>query len=298
MSGHTGDNVRTTEDPQGRPSGQASTARCRCGWADCQDALAALATTAGPTVRAALRERLAEVHLGLAYGLAARYRSRGPGAEDIRQVAALALVEAIDRFDPGRGTPFWWFAAPTIAGTIKRHFRDVTWMLHPPRPVKDLRTRIRAVTDELTQHLQRAPTVADLADHLSCSPDEVGEAIRADEAAWPMSLDAPVRSAEDTTLAAVLGSPDRAYTHVENVETLRPYLAALPERTQWVLAMRFGDGLTQTEIANRVGCSQMHVSRILNRAIGQLRRGLDDRPAARTVSTGFRALQLRSTARR
>jgi RNA polymerase sigma-B factor len=245
-----------------------------------------MAATTDPAARTALRDRLVAVHLGLAYGIAARYHRSGPGSEDIRQVVALALVEAVGRFDPGRGTVFSAFAAPTISGTIKRHFRDHSWMVSPPQPVKDLRLRIRASTDPLAQQLRRVRTVVDLADHLVCSPQEISEALRADEAARPLSLDAPVRATDDTTMAAMLGSPDSAYTHVEDLEMLRPVLGGLSERARRVLAMRFADGLTQSEIAKRVGCSQMHIYRILRASLDQLRRGMRDRPAARTVAAG------------
>ena len=175
------------------------------------------------------------------------------------------------------------FAAPTISGTIKRHFRDDRWMIKAPRPVKDLRLRIRASTDSLAQQLRRVPTVADLAEHLGRSPREISEALRADDAAWPLSLDAPVRATDDDTpVAAFLGSPDSAYSHVDNVETLRPLLGGLSEHARHVVVMRFAGGLTQSEIAERIGCSQMHVSRLLNASLGQLRRGLRDRPAATT----------------
>jgi len=267
-----------------RPPGQP---RCGCGRVGCRDALATLAMTTDPAARASLRDGIVAVHLGLAYRIAARYQRSGPGWEDVRQIAALALVEAVDRFDPGVGAVFSAFAAPTISGTIKRHFRDDRWMVKPPRPIKDLRLRIRASSDSLAQRLGRVPTVADLADDLACSPEQIGEALRADEAARPLSLDAPIRTAGDgITVAAIVGRPDNAYSHVENVETLRPLLAGLSERAQNVLAMRFAAGLTQTEIANRMGCSQMHISRLLRASIGELRRRLRDSPAASTATRG------------
>jgi DNA-directed RNA polymerase sigma subunit (sigma70/sigma32) len=152
-----------------RPDLPAAEPRCGCGRADCRDALMTLATTTDPAARPALRDGIVAVHLGLAYRIAARYQRSGLGSEDVRQVAALALVEAVDRFDPRLGTVFSAFAAPTISGTIKRHFRDDRWMVRAPRPVKDLWLRIRASTDLLPQQLRRVPTVADLADHLGGS---------------------------------------------------------------------------------------------------------------------------------
>jgi RNA polymerase sigma-B factor len=262
---------------------------CRCRLADCHDSLVTLASAADSAVRATLRHRIVEAHLGLAYSIAARYGRRGADSEDIRQVAALALVQAVDRFDPHRGTTFWDFAAPTVAGTIKRHFRDQTWMVHPPRPVKDLRLRIRAATDPLAQQLGRVPTVADLAEHLACSPQEASEALRTDDSVRPLSLDAPVRPAADIPLGAMIGCPDNAYAHFDNVHMLRPLLGGLSEREQRVLVMRFADGLTQSEIAKQIGCSQMQVCRILGGAFEQIRRGMQDRPAARTISAGLSA---------
>jgi RNA polymerase sigma-B factor len=255
-------------------SGSSRKPTCACGRADCRDALTTLATTTDPTARAALRDRIVAVHLGLAYRIAAHYQRSGPGWEDVRLVAALALVEAVDRFDPGAGTVFSAFARPTISGTIKRHFRDDRWMVKPPRPVKDLRLRIRASIDSLAQQLCRVPTVADLADHLACSPGEISEALRADGAARPLSLDAPVRAADEIPVAAIFGGLDVAYSHVENVETLRPLLGGLPEHARHVVAMRFAGGLTQSEIAERIGCSQMHISRLIQTSLGELRRGL------------------------
>jgi RNA polymerase sigma-B factor len=271
-------------------SGSSRRPTCGCRRADCRDALATLATTTDPTARAALRDGIVAVHLDLAYRIAARYQRSGPGWEDVRQIAALALVEAVDRFDPGLGTVFSAFAIPTISGTIKRHFRDDRWMVKPPRPVKDLRLRIRASIDSLAQQLCRVPTVADLADHLACSSEEISEALRADGAARPLSLDAPVRAAEDITVADCLGSPDNAYSHVDNVETLRPLLGGLSEHARHVVAMRFAGGLTQSEIAERIGCSQMHISRLMNASLGVLRRGLSDGPAASRITTGSSAL--------
>jgi RNA polymerase sigma-B factor len=145
--------------------------------AGCRDEFAALAATTEPAARAALRDRIVKAHLGLAYAIAGRYRRLGPGFEDIRQTAALALVEAVHRFDPGRDTAFSGFAVPTISGALKHHFRDQGWMVHPPRRIKEVRLRIRAATDLLTQQLRHAPTVTDLADHLDCSPQEIREAL-------------------------------------------------------------------------------------------------------------------------
>ncbi len=260
--------------PHGRPGD------CGCGRADCHDQFVALATI-DPAVRAALRDRLVEAHLDLAYAIAGRYLRREPGFDDIRQVAALALVEAVNRFDPRLHTAFSAFAAPTITGSIKRHFRDQRWMLHPPRRIKDLRQRIRAATDLLTQQLRHTPTVTDLAHHLDCTPQEISEALRTNDALRPLSIDAPIRATDhDTTLTAILGSPDAAYTHIDDVETLRPLLAELSERELHVITMRFADNLSQSQIAKQVGCSRMHISRIVRAALDRLRYGLQNGPAS------------------
>ncbi len=252
---------------------------CGCGRGRCHDEFAALAATTDPPTRAVRRDRLVEAHLQLAYGIAGRYRRPGPGLDDLRQVAALALVEAVHRFDPDLGTAFSAFAVPTVTGAIKRYFRDQRWTLHPPRRTKELLLRIRAATDLLTQQLQRAPEVTDLARHLGCGEAEVREALCTGDAVRPLSLDAPVAATEeDSTLAATLGGPDAGYTRVEDVETLRPLLAELPERELRVITLRFAGNLTQSQIAERIGCSQMHISRILRTALDRLRRGMQGGP--------------------
>src|SRR5690242_7088647 len=187
---------------------------CGCGLASCHDDFAALAATAQPAARTLLRNRLIERHIELAYSLAGRYWWPGPGYDDLRQVAALALVEAVNRFDPGLDTAFSAFAVPTIAGALKRHFRDQRWMVHPPRRVKDLRLRIRSAVDGLTQQLRHMPTVADLAERLDCSQQEIREALASDDAMRPLSIDAPGRAGDDdAVIAATLGDGDVAYNH-------------------------------------------------------------------------------------
>ena len=230
--------------------------------------------------------RLVAVHLGLAYGIAARYHRSGPGSEDIRQVAALALVEAVGRFDPGRGMVFSAFAAPpsaarssavsaTTAGwSIRRGPSRTCGCASGRRPIRS------------PSSCGGLPPSWTLPITSSAHRRRSAKALRADEAARPLSLYAPVRATDDTTMAAMPGIPDSAYTHVEDVEMLRPVLGVLSERARRVLAMRFADGLTQSEIAKRVGCSQMHIYRILRASLDQLRRGMRDRPAARTVAAG------------
>jgi RNA polymerase sigma-B factor len=236
-----------------------------------------------PATRAAVRNGLVEVHLDLAYALAGRYRRPGPTFDDVRQVAALALVQAVTRFDPAVDTVFWAFAAPTITGSIKRHFRDQWWMVHPPRRIKDLRLRIRTATDLLTQQLRHAPTITDLARYLGCPPQEISEALCSDNAMRPLSIDAPARAttSDGDGWTALLGSPDAAYAQVDTVHTLRSLLDELPERESHVLTLWLAEDLSQAEIAARLGCSQMQISRILRASIDRLRHRLDDgRPMA------------------
>ncbi len=257
-----------------RPHGRYD---CGCGHPGCHDEFAALAATTDPCGRTARRDRLIEAHLHLAYAIAGHYDRPGPGLDDIRQVAALALVEAVNRFDPGLGTAFSAFAVPTIAGAIKRYFRDQRWTLHPPRRIKELRLQIRDAGDVLTQRLHRYPGVADLARYLGRSEAEIREALCTDDALRPLSIDAPVPATDDgTSLAATLGGPDAGYTRVENAQALRPLLAELPERERRVITLRFVENLTQSQIAEQIGCSQMHISRILRSALDRLRRGLQD----------------------
>jgi RNA polymerase sigma-B factor len=277
---HEPGTVRVANEGPGPARPHGGPGDCGCGRAECHDQFVALAATTDPAVRTALRDRLIEAHLDLAYAIAGRYLRPEPGFDDIRQVAALALVEAVNRFDPRLHTAFSAFAAPTITGSIKRHFRDQRWMLHPPRRIKDLRQRIRATIDLLTQQLRHTPTVTDLAHHLDCTPQEISEALRTDDALRPLSIDAPIRATDgDTTLAAILGSPDAAYTHIDDVETLGPLLAELSERELHVITMRFADNLSQSQIAKQVGCSQMHISRILRAALDRLRYGIQNGPA-------------------
>jgi RNA polymerase sigma-B factor len=266
----------TNLEPRPAPA-HGAPPNCRCGRTGCHDDFRAMAATSDPAARTTLHDRIFTSHLDLAYGIASRYRIIGSAFQDVRQVAALALVEAVNRFDPGLNSAFSAFAAPTITGAVKRHFRDQRWMVHPPRRIKDLRLRIRAATDLLTQQLGRVATVTDIADHLSCSPREVSEALCTENALQPLSIDAPVR-ATDETLSANLGGPDVGYAQIDNVETLRPLLAALSERELRVITLRFADNLTQAQIGELVGCSQMQISRIIRRALDRLRRELQDRP--------------------
>jgi RNA polymerase sigma-B factor len=218
-----------------------------------------------------LRNQLVERHMGLAAHVARRFGRRGPSDDDLRQVAFLALVKAVDRFDPEREVAFSTFAGRTIEGEIKRHFRDHTWTVRVPRSAKELHLRLRRATDELTHRLGRSPSVDELAADLGVSRDDVIEGIAAGSAYSTSSLDAPV-GPEGEGGTRELGSPDERYDHVTDAEMVERMIARLPTREQEIVRLRFYEELSQSEIAERVGISQMHVSRLLRRSFEQMRR--------------------------
>ncbi|MBT2414622.1 RNA polymerase sigma factor SigF [Streptomyces sp. ISL-12] len=223
--------------------------------------------------RAALRDRIVEAWLPMAERLAGRFRSRGESYDDLRQVAALGLVKAVDRYDPELGNAFESYAVPTVTGEIKRHFRDHMWILHVPRRVQELRNRVRRSGQELSQTISgRPPTVAEIAAHADLSEDDVREGQAALESFTALSLDAGLTGDEDGyALGDVLGGPDPALDTVVDREAVRKRLAALPERERAILYMRFFDDMTQSRIAERLGISQMHVSRLLSRCCRRVR---------------------------
>lgn len=218
-----------------------------------------------------LRNQLVERHMGLAAHVARRFGRRGPSDDDLRQVAFLALVKAVDRFDPARDVAFSTFAGRTIEGEIKRHFRDHTWTVRVPRSAKELHLRLRRATDDLTHRLGRSPSVEELARELGVERDQVLEAVAAGSAYTPSSLDAPVGSDPDGG-GREMGAPDERFDHVTDSEMIERMIARLPEREQTIVRLRFYEELSQSEIAERVGISQMHVSRLLRRSFEQMRR--------------------------
>ncbi|MFJ8781031.1 MULTISPECIES: RNA polymerase sigma factor SigF [unclassified Streptomyces] len=223
--------------------------------------------------RDALRGQIVEAWLPMADRLAGRFRSRGESFDDLRQVAALGLVKAVDRYDPARGNAFESYAVPTITGEIKRHFRDHMWTLHVPRRVQDLRNRVRFAAQDLAQTIPgRRPTVAEIAEHASMSEEDVLVGLEALESFTALSLDAELPGSEDGySLADALGSSDPALDTVVDRESVKPRLAALPERERAILYMRFFGDMTQSRIAEQLGISQMHVSRLISRCCGRLR---------------------------
>ncbi|MFF8942931.1 RNA polymerase sigma factor SigF [Streptomyces sp. NPDC014864] len=230
------------------------------------------ALPAGPE-RDALREEITEAWLPMAERIAGRFRSRGESYDDLRQVAALGLVKAVDRYDPERGHAFESYAVPTVTGEIKRHFRDHMWTLHVPRRVQDLRNRVRFARQELSQTIPgRQPTVAEIARHADLSEEDVRAGLEALESFTALSLDAELPGSDDGySLSDALGSPDPALDTVVDREAVKPRLAALPERERAILYMRFFDDMTQSRIAEQMGISQMHVSRLISRCCDRLR---------------------------
>jgi len=218
-----------------------------------------------------LRERIICAHLNLADRLAARYRSnRSTSFDDLRQVARLGLVQAVDGYDVDRPTPFVPYAIVCVLGTIKCHLRDASWSVHVPRPAKELAMRLCAALDWLPQHLGRSPTVAELAAHLQVTEEEILEAMEAARTRAPPSLDQPAGPDGATVLGDLLVD-DRFREEPENLLVLPELVGRLPAREREIVLLRFVEELGQDEIAARVGISQMHVSRLLRRALARLR---------------------------
>ncbi|HEX2042327.1 MAG TPA: RNA polymerase sigma factor SigF [Acidimicrobiales bacterium] len=218
-----------------------------------------------------LREELVTAHIGLAEYLARRFTNRGEPLDDLVQVASLGLLKAVDRFDPERGLEFSTYATPTIVGELKRHFRDKGWAVRVPRRVQELHLRLATVVSTLSQELGRSPTIGEIAQAASVSEEDVLEAIEAGHAYRFTSLDAPSGADEEGTLASQLGGDDQALVDSEHRVALSPLIARFPPRERTILHLRFFEGLTQSEIASRLGISQMHVSRLLARSLAQLR---------------------------
>ncbi|GAB2695710.1 hypothetical protein GCM10027089_16600 [Nocardia thraciensis] len=222
--------------------------------------------------RAQLRSQLINRCIPLADHIARKFSGRGEPFDDLTQVARVGLVHAVDRFDITRGSNFLSFAVPTIMGEVRRYFRDNTWAMRVPRRVKETHLRIGAAIDSLSQSLGRSPTVKEIASELEINPDEVTQAVIAGNAYQPSSIDA-VSVGRDTeaSLLDTLGEEESQFDRVEEYVAIRPLLAGLPERERRILTMRFFESMTQTQIAQRMGISQMHVSRILAKTLARLR---------------------------
>ncbi|QMU70561.1 RNA polymerase sigma factor SigF [Streptacidiphilus sp. P02-A3a] len=224
-----------------------------------------------------VRNTLVEMNLTLVRFAAGRFRNRSEPMEDIVQVGTIGLIKAIDRFDPERGIEFPTFALPTIVGEMKRFFRDTSWAVHVPRRLQELRLTLARATDDLAQRLDRAPTSAELAAHLGLTVEEVSEGLVAANGYAVSSLDAQPGDDESDSggsLVERVGALDPGLEGIENLESLKPLVAQLPERERMILSLRFGAELTQSQIGAELGISQMHVSRLLAKAVGALRTGL------------------------
>ncbi|MFB6667637.1 MULTISPECIES: RNA polymerase sigma factor SigF [unclassified Streptomyces] len=225
------------------------------------------------------RNTLIEMNLSLVHFAAKRFRNRGSGEmEDIIQVGTIGLIKAIDRFELSREVEFTSFAIPYIVGEIKRFFRDSTWAVHVPRRLQELRVTLAKTREALSTRLDREPTVAELARHLDLTEEEVIEGLIAANGYTAGSLDLPIgadqNSAETVTYGDIKGDVDPAMELVEDLHTLAPLLEQLDEREREIVAMRFGQEMTQAQIGEHLGISQMHVSRLLSRLLTKLRKDM------------------------
>jgi RNA polymerase sigma-B factor len=226
--------------------------------------------------RGRARDQIVRRCMPLAEHIAHRFDGRGEPREDIAQVARLGLVNAVNRFDVECGSDFVSFAVPTIMGEVRRHFRDNSWAVKVPRRLKELHLQLGSATAEMSQRLGRAPTASELAAELELDRGEVVEALIAGSGYNTLSMDSGGGGDDQTPpLTDTLGSYDANLDRIENHEALRPLLDALPERERTVVVLRFFESLTQSQIAERVGISQMHVSRLLTRTLARLRSELE-----------------------
>jgi len=222
------------------------------------------------------RDSIVERCLPLADHIARRFDGRGEPRDDLVQVARVGLVNAVIRFNVDAGSDFVSFAVPTIMGEVRRHFRDNSWSVKVPRRLKELHLRLGAATAELSQKLGRAPTPSELAVELEMDRDEIVEGLVAGSSYNTLSIDGAGGGTEEApAIADTLGDVDLNLDQIENRESLRPLLASLPERERQVLLLRFFESMTQTQIAERVGISQMHVSRLLAKSLARLRDQLE-----------------------
>lgn len=221
----------------------------------------------------AIREELVRRNMPFAKRLALRYRGASESFDDLLQVANLGLLNAIDRFDPERGIPFTAFASPTILGELKRHFRDRVWTVRVPRGLHDRMAEVDRAIAELTKVLQRSPSIGEIAERLELEQTDVLEVLEANHNRRPLSLDRPANSddSDESTPTEWIGSEDEGFELVEGRIALEAALPYLDERERLVLRLRFAEDMTQSQIAEQIGHSQMHVSRILRRALARIR---------------------------
>src|ERR1700730_8553341 len=218
-----------------------------------------------------IRNEVLAAYQGLAYSLAARFGQRGEELDDLNQVAVIGLIKAIDRFDPNRGAELTTFATATILGELKRYLRDRGWSVRLPRRIHDLHLRAQQAIDELTQELGRSPRMLEVSERVDAPLEDVLEALEAGGLRHSTSLEAPVSAGEEAPIGNRFGSLDDNLASVDYRIDLLPLLQRLPERERLILRLRFMLGCSQTEIASRVGVSQMQVSRLLARSLAQLR---------------------------
>jgi RNA polymerase sigma-B factor len=219
----------------------------------------------------AAREELVQRHLPLVRSLARRFVGRGESLEDLEQVGAIGLIKAIDRFEMSREVALTSYATPNVVGEIKRHFRDRGSAIRIPRNLKELSAKLGKAMERLTAREGRSPTIAELAEELDTTPEQVLEAMEAGSARSTVSLSAGSGDAEDLDPMEIVGTEDVGFDRVDDRASLEPAIGTLPHREREILRMRFEEGMTQSQIAERVGVSQMHVSRLIRKSIDQLR---------------------------
>jgi RNA polymerase sigma-B factor len=222
------------------------------------------------------REQVVVQLMPMVRALAARYAGRGEPLDDLVQVGSIGLIKALDRFDLDRGVNFSSYAIPTIIGEIRRYFRDKTWSLHVPRPIKELSVRLNRVVDELTLQLGRTPTVSELAAATQATEEDVIDALDCTSAYSTRSLDTPFDERDSETLAEMIGSPEPGYQRVEDTSIVSQGLSTLAERERRIVKMRFFEEKTQSQIAAELGISQMHVSRLLRKALEEMNGQFED----------------------
>lgn len=228
--------------------------------------------------RATCRNDLVQLHLPLVDHCARRFANRGEPLDDLVQVGTIGLIKSVDRFDTERGVEFSTYATPTIIGEIKRHFRDKGWAIRVPRRLQELRMSISSVTGDLSQELGRSPTPREIAEKIGVNVEDVMQGLESANAYSTLSLDAGDSNEDGGTSSMLdtLGEDDVALDHVEIRESIKPLIEQLPSREKTILMLRFFRGMTQSQIAAEIGVSQMHVSRLLNRTLEQLRTSLSE----------------------
>ena len=230
-----------------------------------------------------LRAQLVQMHENLVRYLAAKFANRGEPIDDLIQVGMIGLVNAVDRFEPDRGTKFSTYATPTVVGEIKRYFRDRAWNLKVPRWLQELNLQVVKANDQLSQRLGRSPSVSEIAEHVGCSEEEALDAMELGNAYETVSLDSQLALEGDTaplTLNDSIGVEDLGLEQIEHYDDLKLALESLDSREKMIIYLRFFQDLSQTEVANRLNISQMHVSRLQHRALQRLREMLAEGRAA------------------